>query len=701
MNIGAHRPLTAVYSALLLAVCPVGVMAQDMPPVSTYGTPGLIDMPTAETLEDGLVLPTLSFTGGILKQTLTFQITPRMTGSFRYAVLNGFDGQFGNRYDRSFDFAYQFWKETDHRPAVSVGLRDFGGTGIYSSEYVVATKHFGDRLGVTAGIGWGRLAGIGAFDNPLGALSDRFDSRGAGPTNINEVGRLEADKWFRGDAAFFGGLSYKITDRLTFAAEYSSDAYLAETARIGFEHKTPVNVALNYRLDSGTQIGGYILNGSQAGVTLAFPLHPDRPSMPGGLSDAPPAIFPQNAEAAASWDLAGNRQAQFAQALDAQGIKLEGFEMSGAQATVRIRNAKYSADAQALGRTGRIMANMMPASIESFRIVLSKQGMPVSSTTLRRSDMVALEHDLDGSWKSFARAEITDAAGRTPSRLKGSYPSLSYGLTPYLQPSLFDPDNPFRLDAGLQLAASVNLLPGFVISGAVRQPLAGNLDDITRQSNSILPHVRSDAGRYAVEADTELKYLTTEYFTRLGESFYGRLTAGYLETMYGGVSGEVLWYPTDSRLALGAELNYVRQRDFNQLFGFQDYKIATGHASAYYDFGDGVLGQVDAGRYLAKDWGATVSLDREFDNGFKVGAFFTITDVPFDDFGEGSFDKGIRFTVPVSWLSGDPTQAKFGTTIRPVLRDGGARLDVRNRLFGLVRDAQTNELEDQWGVFWR
>ena len=65
---------------------------------------------------------------------------------------------------------------------------------------------------------------------------------------------------------------------------------------------------------------------------------------------------------------------------------------------------------------------------------------------------------------------------------------------------------------------------------------------------------------------------------------YARTTLGYLEEMYGGVSTEVLWKPADSRLGLGAEVNYARQRDFDLGFGFQDYDVVTGHASAYYDF---------------------------------------------------------------------------------------------------------------------
>jgi hypothetical protein len=171
--------------------------------------------------------------------------------------------------------------------------------------------------------------------------------------------------------------------------------------------------------------------------------------------------------------------------------------------------------------------------------------------------------------------------------------------------------------------------------------------------------------------------------------------------MFAGVSGELLWYPHGNRLALGAELNYVAQRDFDQLFGLRDYQVATGHVSAYYDLGHGFQAQLDVGRYLAGDLGATFSLDRRFENGWNIGAFATLTDVPFDQFGEGSFDKGIRLTIPLDWISGRPTRARTDLVIRPILRDGGARLNVDGRLYELVRPANGTELTDGWGRFWR
>ena len=70
-------------------------------------------------------------------------------------------------------------------------------------------------------------------------------------------------------------------------------------------------------------------------------------------------------------------------------------------------------------------------------------------------------------------------------------------------------------------------------------------------------------------------------------------------------------------------------------------------------------------------------------------------------FGEGSFDKGIRLTIPVAWSTGKPSVNTLSTTIRPLQRDGGARLDIDGRLYDTVRGAQSGDLYASWGRFWR
>jgi hypothetical protein len=171
--------------------------------------------------------------------------------------------------------------------------------------------------------------------------------------------------------------------------------------------------------------------------------------------------------------------------------------------------------------------------------------------------------------------------------------------------------------------------------------------------------------------------------------------------MFGGVSAELLWKPVDSQLALGAEVNYVKQRAFDGAFGFQDYAVATGHVSAYYGLPKGYNVALHAGRYLAGDLGATLEVNREFANGWKIGAFATLTDVPASEFGEGSFDKGIHLEVPLSYFTGKGSRSSAELDIRPVARDGGQRLKVRGRLYDSVRDYHTQGLADEWGTFWR
>ncbi len=121
--------------------------------------------------------------------------------------------------------------------------------------------------------------------------------------------------------------------------------------------------------------------------------------------------------------------------------------------------------------------------------------------------------------------------------------------------------------------------------------------------------------------------------------------------------------------------------------------------SGYYDFGNGYVGQLDVGRYLAGDVGGTVTFARQFDSGFRIGAFATVTDVSAEDFGEGSFDKGIFFDAPLTFFTGQASRDRLQRVIRPVARDGGARVQVRNRLYDMTNDARRDT--GNWGTFFQ
>ena len=694
-------------AALLGAVlCGAPAVAQGRPTLNFNGVPGLVDMPVGLSAPDGEFSFTLSRFGPITRGTVGFQLTPRIGGSFRYVeVKNWNDGTFGTYYDRSFDLRIKLLDESRYLPGVTVGMQDFIGTGLYSGEYIAATKTLRPGLTVTGGLGWGRL---GSY-NPIGALGVRPK------IVIGQGGKANLGQWFHGDVAPFAGLEWHVNDRLGIKIDYSSDDYHLEDAVRGtFDRRSPWNFGVEYQVTPALRFGAYSLYGSQFGVSASFALNPKQRPRNIGIQGPAPLPIKQRPDPRLSpgdWSTAWSTQPAVAaelQSIIAQGLALDGMELEAlslqpTRVQVRLRNSRFDAEAQAIGRTARLLTQVLPASVEVFEIVPVVNGIPLSKISLNRSDIEALEFSPDASAKLLARTALTDA-GPLPAGTvvpDAAYPKFTWSFGPFTKLSLFDPSNPVRADLALRLSGEYRIAPWLRLNGSLTQKVVGSIGETDRGSNSVLPHVRSDLVLYDKYGGVALESLTASWLSRPAPNFYGRVTVGYLERMYGGVSAELLWKPVTSRLALGIEANYVAQRDFDQGLGFRDYRVATGHASAYYDLGHGYLAQVDVGRYLAGDVGATVALDREFPNGWKVGAFATITNVSAKDFGEGSFDKGIRITVPFAWISGQPSRRVFSTIIRPLTRDGGARLNVDGRLYEQIRSYHSGSVDAQWGRVFR
>ncbi len=663
--------------------------AHDLPPgYNNFGVPGFIETPNAHSAPDADLAFSFSRFAGQTRSTLTFQASPRLSASFRYAAIDNVRSPNGVVYDdvldRSFSLRYRLSDETDYLPALAVGLDDFAGTGIYSAEYLVATKALNPSLSLTAGIGWGRLAGVGGFDNPLGG---RFTDRSK--QDVGQGGALRGNNLFKGDAAFFGGIDWQLTDQLGLVAEYSSDALDYQDSG-NFDRRSPVNVALRYAPRDDVQISAQYLHGSTLAAHFAYVVNPATSPSGGGYAPGPVPVVPLRAVAPSDTAIAAK--------LADEGLRLHAISRHPGRIRVEVVNLTYRAPAQAIGRTARVLAAHAPADLRYFDIALVAQGVAGPVMRLSRADMTQYEFALEGAATLLSTTQI-DAPATRP--MPVAQPIFNWGISPYITPNIFDPDDPLRADIGLALDASWSPVPGVVIAGTLRQRVAGNLDQATRMSDSVLPRVRSEFALYDREGDLDLIDLTAAWYAQPSPAVTTRLTVGLLEEMFGGVSAELLWSPDDIQLAFGLELNHVWQRGFESDLGFRDYDVTTGHGSIYWDMGAGYHTRLDAGRYLAGDWGSTIALSREFRNGWSVGAFATFTDVSFEDFGEGSFDKGITISVPVSWLSGRPSRDSVDRTIRPVTRDGGARLHVEGRLHDLTRELGADAIRGSWGRVWR
>jgi hypothetical protein len=709
---GAALCAAAFAGSALAQNAPVRTVVTSSPTLNFYGLPGLIDMPSGEALPNGQLVIGVSSFAGQTRSSFSFQFSPRVTATFRYIGIQDFnDLGFEIYRDRSFDFRYLLAKEGRIRPAVTVGLQDFSGTGIYAAEYLVATKNFDRPLSlpgkfkVTAGLGWGRLGSLGSIGSLLGDTRPIFT---AGDTG----GEPSFDQWFRGPVSPFAGIEWQVTDRLGLKAEYSTDAYQPETSRGVFVQESRLNFGAEYQVRNGLRLGAYWLYGSEFGINAQLQFNPNRAASPFALPGPRPIIVrPDRGVNPAAYDTtwANSQEAPavirdaIAPELEEVGIRIESVTVSSIRAELRVSTGRFENQAIVVGRVARSMARILPPSVEMFDIVLMNNGLAMSKVTLARTDLETVEFTPRASGALLPLTIIDSAepdAAVNALVTPDLYPQLSWSMGPYLRTSFFDPDKPVRADVGVSAAAVYRFAPGWVVAGEVRHRLAGNIADSARLSNSVLERVRTDAILYARGGDTTLENLYLSRQWKPGKNTYARASVGYFEQMFGGVSSELLWKPATSRLALGIEANYVKQRDYDQLLGFRDYGVATGHISAYYDIGTGYFAQVDIGRYLAGDVGGTFTIERQFANGWRVGGFFTLTNVSSQDFGEGSFDKGITLTIPTSWFIGRPNKQAVSQTIRPIQRDGGARVFVPGRLYEQVRGGQQTDLIADWGRVW-
>jgi hypothetical protein len=724
----AARGRRAGYATLMVATASVAVVAatataqSGRPSVNLYGMTGLIDMPTAESQPDAQFVLSYTGFGETSRRNFSFQILPRLSGAIRYATIENWgrrDPDTGERdegydlFDRSFDLQFRLIDDgqwVDWMPTVAIGFRDFLGTGVYSGEYLVATKEVYPGVKLTGGVGWGRFAGENTVDNPICTVVDGACDR---DNDFGEGGKLSYDTWFRGEnVGFFGGVEWLTpVDGLSFKLEYSSDAYKREqqSPRAEFDPESRVNVGVEYRLRDGITLGGYYMYGSEIGFNIAVSGNPKRPITPQDLGSGPLPVNARPADAPRGTGWASNPEAErqlataLAETLDAEGIRLDEARFTGDTVDVVIENQRFNQDPRAIGRTTRVLAAGMPASVETFRITMLEDSIPVTTVEVDRS---TFEGQVDRPNAGGRSWETTGLSGAAPSLGPGavpveSYPKLDWSVAPAPFLVLLTPGDPIRFGLNLDGTATAYATRTLSSTVQVSQPVAGTFSD-PGPSDSELPAVRSDTPRYFSGKNMKLARLTGDYVTKASGDIYMRASAGYLERQFAGIGGEVLWKPVDQSWGLGADINYVRQREFDTLFGLEDYDVVTGHASLYWDTGFmGLEAQVDAGRYLAGDWGSTFTLTRRFPNGWAFGAYFTLTDVTEDDFGEGSFDKGVSVSIPFRWTVPFETNSRNTLSLTSVSRDGGARLDIRNRLYPTVRDLDRNRLERNWGSFWQ
>jgi Exopolysaccharide biosynthesis protein YbjH len=385
--------------------------------------------------------------------------------------------------------------------------------------------------------------------------------------------------------------------------------------------------------------------------------------------------------------------------LAAMNFTGESFAIRGDHAYLAFSQDKYRDLPIALGRAARVVMQHLPPNVEAITLDLRRQGVTMLSVTLMRRDLERGIVHLGSPEEIWADAHFSNTDPDRPIGIRNedAYPRFDWSLDPRTRQQIGGPNSFLLYQIYADVSGSANLRPGLSVTGDVGINLYNDFNKLTLASNSTLPHVRSDIAKYLKQGANGIYRLQADYMFNIAPSLYGRLSAGYLEEMFAGVDGEVLYRPYDERWAVGLDLNHVYQRAYNDLFGLRKYNVTTGHLSFYYQLPwYHVLAHLYVGQYLAGDRGATIEISRRFESGVTIGAFATKTNVSAAQFGEGSFDKGFFISIPLDLLFGQPTKQYASYVFRPLTRDGGQMLGIANPLYGVTDGTDAQSLAHDW-----
>ena len=449
------------------------------------------------------------------------------------------------------------------------------------------------------------------------------------------------------------------------------------------------------------------MHGDAIGLSGVLSLNPRNSPYKSGIEPAPMPLLENKTITAIQSSMDNDIFSRSAELLDLDGITLLSLNIDNEYLNAEILDRYYLNVSQMMGRVTRILSKTVPLSVKFFRINLVdyQSGYSVSQVIVERERLREFELMFDGPAKLWQYVEIENSSSGINPSLSLSNNPITWSFYPDVDIMLFDPHSPINGSLGWEATLAYKLNNSTTINSSIKQPILTALNDIKRGPKSGLPNVRSDFMYYYRDISTRpyLSSLTIDQYYKPFKNIYGQINFGYLEMMYAGIRAEAIWKDIKKPYGIGLDLASIKKRNTYGDFSIQSASYSTLIGTVYYDLQSDWSVQLDAGRYLAGDYGATFSLSRTFNNGWEIGAFATLTDVKFSTFGEGSFDKGITLKAPLSWFTGKKSQVYRKTIIRPITGDGGARLilDDNKFLYSAIAKYDEKSFKDNWNRVFR
>ena len=613
--------------------------------------------------------------------------------------MNGIPGKY---LDKGFNIKFKYKSKNNNKPYFAIGLDDFAGTGLFTREYIVVTKELRD-MKITAGLGWGKFVGDDSFDSPFSLISDKFSFRPIESSNRDLGGVPSYDKWFRGDANLLGGIEYFLPNKkgMSIKLEYDPYNYFdfsvqnVSGASYGRRKKdSNINIGVSYPLNKFININASFIKGNTLNLsfTIATTFHENLKNKP---RFNPKMALEENEDQSTIAfyesilaNLNNNNLLLQTASIEEQQLDIS---ISTSEHRNAIRSSSYAASiAQKVSEIYKIDINQINIShinagveLNNIKYIanhVNNDNLPIEllirSTELRSGDP-------SGYLKDKFRPNI-------------NFPVIFSSISPNLITHIGNPEQFFFGGINIQQIGEIQFSRNLLLSTELNARIYDNFEDTFNGPGSVMEHVRTDIVDYLKEDGLVISRMQLDYIWSPQKDIYAKFSGGIYETMFAGYGIETLYKPFDKNYSLGFEVFHVKQRSFDQRFSFKDYNTVTGHFNFGYSLPLGIESNISFGRYLAKDDGFTFDLSRRTKSGFKAGIYFTRTNVSAETFGEGSFDKGFYFQIPMDLFSTGYSGNYSTFKLSPLTRDGGAKLIHDKDLKGLIYNSTYRELSQQW-----
>ena len=605
----------------------------------------------------------------------------------KYSEFKSFSGDQTFK-DKSFNLKVRLIEETDEFPELSLGFRDFIGTGRFSSEYIVSSKKIGD-FDFTVGLGWGNLSSPDGITNPFVDIDNRFNNRSF---EIGKGGNLEFKRWFTGKkvSSFYGFEYLNKYSGIRFKLDYDS------SNSMNFRKESNYSFGFSIPASKFVDINLFRHRGTNLGFGVSYKANYSKPFI--RKKEVPPLIQFSNQDSI----LLSSDDKVFSGTinvlLQSFGIYSQSMKINENSLEIIVDQSKYRNLNTASKRIIQLTKEVLRSrNIDMIDIVFQVRGVNIGTISFSLEKFYSfLENNLSipELEKSMKFANF-DYESNKKLIFQGNvkYPSFYWGIRPDLKNHVGAPEAFYSGQIGLLIAGGIQIDKNSNIDSSISLSIFENLDQLRLRAYSRLPKVRSDIREYLKEEyalkDLSYSYIFDPIYSKRN-LFFGGLKIGYFEEMFGGIGGEVLFRDINKPWYLTANFHWVKQREFRQRLSFREYETFTGHLNFIWETPlDGVKLIMSGGRYLAKDSGVTVNLSKSFKSGFTLGFFATKTDISSQEFGEGSFDKGIYFSIPLDVVSSkyQKNNAKF--IWRNLTKDGGAMLSGTMDLGGFIENTSS------------